>query len=150
MWVDIFFKKERARLAEREANITLEVNQRVAQTLAQMDPLETLFKEFHGIFSEEHERVEDPLDEKGQLLMRTWAWQNRDHPAFKRLMDWIANTTGNETLKRAPVTTERILYGRAQISMVVLLNKEVRRLASAYEDMLNKKDTDFDSNVSVE
>lgn len=149
MWVDIFFKKERVRLAEREANITNEVNQRVAQTLAQMDPFEPLLKEFHGIFSEEHERVEDPLDEKGQLSMKIWGWQNAESPAFKRMTEWVMNTQANESLKRAPVTPERILYGRAQISGMILFVREVKRLSEAYKDMLQKPG-EFDASTPLE
>ena len=149
MWVDIFFKKERARLATREANITSEVNQRVAQTLAQMDPFEPLLKEFHGIFSEEHERVEDPLDERGQLQMKVWGWQNAESPAFKRMTEWVMNTGANETLKRAAVTPERILYGRAQISGMILFVREVERLSEAYKDML-KQPGEFDSTEVIE
>ena len=70
--VDWLMRHEREKLAERERTIDMEVNQRVAHVLASMDPFEPLLKEFHGIFSEEHERVEDPLDEKGQLQMRVW------------------------------------------------------------------------------
>jgi hypothetical protein len=149
MWVDIFFKKERARLAEREQHIDNEVNQRVAQVLAQQDPFEPLLKDFHGIFSEEHERVEDPLDERGQISMRLWAYQNSDSPAFKRMTEWIMNTTGNETLKRAAVTPERILYGRAQISGMILFVREVKRLSEAYKDMLQKPG-EFDASTPLE
>jgi hypothetical protein len=147
--VDYFTRHEREKLAERERTISDEVNRRVAQTLAQMDPFEPLLKEFHGIFSEEHERVEDPLDEKGQLQMKIWGWQNSSSPEFKRMTEWVMNTQGNESLKRAAVTPERILYGRAQISGMILFVREVERLSEAYKDML-KKPGEFDESATVE
>lgn len=151
------FKREREALAEREAalmsreaSLTSEVNRRVATTLAQMDPFEPLLKEFHGIFSQTHERVEDPLDAFGQLAMRVWAYQNADNPAFKRMTEWIMNTQGNETLKNAAVTPERILYGRAQISGMVLFIREVKRLAEAYKDELaSGRLEDFDRSSPI-
>ena len=139
----------RKKFTERELELDNEVNQRVAHVLASMDPFEPLLKEFHGIFSEEHERVEDPLDEKGKLLLRIWGWQNADSPAFKHVTAWIINSQANETLKRAAVTPERILYGRAQISGMILFVREVERLSEAYKDML-KKPGEFDESTTVD
>lgn len=160
--VDTFFKKrlkpERDALAaqaralsQKESDIDKEVNRRVAATLAQMDPFEHLLREFHGIFSQEYERVEDQLDAKGQLMMRQWGFQNAETPAFKYLTEWVMNTQANETLKKAPVTTERVLYGRAQISCMILFVREVKRLSEAYKDMLdNNKGEDFDPSEAAE
>lgn len=133
----------------REKNLDNEVNRRVASTLSKMDPFEPLMKEFNGIFSQENEHVEDSLDARGQLMLRTWGYQNADSIAFKYLTDWVMNTQANETLKKAPVTEARILYGRAQISCMLLFVKEVKRLSEAYKDMLGKKD-DYDPSTPVD
>lgn len=163
MFKEFFFKKEiaqieteRARLVREESRRTIttnqEVNRRVAEALTKMDPFEPLMRTFNGVFSSENERVEDSLDVKGQLMIRQWAWQNVDTPAFKYMTEWVMNVQANETLKRAPVTTDRILYGRAQISCMLLFVKEVKRLSESYKDMLEKgkKDDDFDPSVTVD
>lgn len=146
----IVFRREYEKLAERERGMTNEVNRRVADVLTKIDPFERVMKEFHGVFGEEMERAEEALDEQGRILMLTWGYQNADHPAFKRLTSWIMNTQGNETLKRAAVTPERILYGRAQISSVLLFVKEVKRLSEAYKDMIGRKGEQFDKTITVE
>ena len=143
------FRKEWEAVQKERYTFSALVDQRVAMVLAQMDPFEPLLREFHGIFSEEHERVEDPLDEKGQLQMRVWGWQNAASPEFKRMTEWVMNTQGNESLKRAAVTPERILYGRAQISGMILFVREVERLSEAYKDML-KKPGEFDESTTVD
>lgn len=134
---------------EKEQQLDALIGQRIAQTLARMDPFELIFKEFHGIFSDEFERPEEKLDTRSRLSLTMWAYQQSTDPSFKYLMDWVMNTQGNETLKRAAVTPERILYGRAQISGALLLVKEVKRLGAQYEDML-KKDQPFDEVIAVE
>jgi hypothetical protein len=137
-------------------NIDNTVNQRVARFLSTMDPFEPVLKLYHGVFSEEYERPEDILDEKSKFYMRMWAWQTMKDPNFKYFMDWLANTFGNETLKRVPINddklaSQRLWYGRAQISTVILLKREIGRLSNGYEEELNKnKPDDFDKNVGVE
>lgn len=143
------FPKPFEAVAEKEKQLDAAIGQRVAQTLAKMDPFEPLFKEFHGIFSEEFERPEEKLDTRSTLSLTMWAYQQSTDPSFKFLTNWVMNTQGNETLKRAAVTPERILYGRAQISSTLLFINEIKRLGALYEDML-KKDQPFDGVVTVE
>lgn len=160
MFKEFFFKHSKEKVSNEEVELSpktqteidMEVNRRVAVALSKIDPFETLMKEFHGIFSEEHERVEDVLDTKGALMLKTWAYQTRDNPSFKWITEWVMNTQANETLKRAVVTPDRILYGRAQVSCMLVFVKEIKRLASLYEDQLaaGRKDEDFDESASVE
>lgn len=127
------------------------VDARVASVISKLDPFEPLMKEFRGIFSKEYAHPEDKLDAKGQLMMRMWGYQMADDPSFRYMMQWIIDGQGNETLKRAPVTPERIMYGRAQISGMILFRNEVERLAEAYKDELEKNKTqEFISDVVAE
>ncbi len=119
------------------------VNQRVALTMSRMDPFEPLMKEFHGVFSEEYEHPEEKLDARGQLLMKMLGYQLRDDPSFKYLIDWIMNTQGNAAFKAPTRTNEErgevLMYGKAQISTSILLKRELKRLASLYEEMKGDK-----------
>lgn len=126
-------------------------NQRYAKMVADMDPLEPLFAKLSIVYSQEFTRPEEKLNEAGQIGFMMWAWQQRDDTYFNFLLDWITNSHGNETVKRAPITPERVMYGRAQISSMVLLKKEVGRLASLYEEKLEKmRGDDFDSSSSAD
>ena len=125
------------------------INQRVAMALMQMDPFEPFMKKYHGIFSKEYERVEDKLDEPSQIHLFTWAYGIKDSPEFKYLTDWILNTQGNNTVRRAKTEFEWF-YGRAAIATIMLFIDEVSRLASKYQDILARKDQEFNSNVTVE
>lgn len=128
-----------------------EANQRYAELVSRMDPLDPLFKNLSIVYSEEFTRVEEKLDSKGQLGFMMWAWGQSKDMYFNFLIDWIINSHGNETLKRAPVTNERTLYGRAQISSMVLLRKEVGRLASLYEEKLEElREDKFDTATTVD
>lgn len=139
------------KLEERAQDAELKVNKRVAEVILNIDPFDILRKEFHGIFSEEFEHPEEKLDERSKLGMMMWAYQQKHDPHFKHMVDWIMNSAGNETLKRAPITTDRVQYGRAQISTMVLYRKEIGRLSSLYEEILEKnKPQGFDSTVTVE
>lgn len=126
------------------------VNRRVARILDEMDPFEPLLKKFQGVFSKEYQHPEDKLDERSQILMTTWGYQQRDDPSFKYMMEWVMNTQANETIKRGPVTVERMLYCRAQIASMILFKQEVDRLALKYEELLNKGKEGFDKDLSVE
>lgn len=128
------------------------VNQRIASMLLKTDPFELIMKEYHGIFSEEFEHPEDNLNTQGKIGMRLWAYGQVHDPHFNHMIAWVMNSQGNETLKRAPVTTERIMYGRAQISTALSLKKEIGRLSLAYEELLEKQKNgeDFESETSVE
>lgn len=143
--------EERAhKLDEQERLLNETVNQRVAAVLSHMDPFEPLMKEFRGIFSEEFEHPEDKLDARSQLLMRTWGYQQSTDPSFRHMIDWIINTQANETLRHALPTPDRILYGRAQISGMLLFKREVQRLSNAYEEKIQKRDEEFDSASATE
>lgn len=147
------FKREHERLAtlerEKEERIQRETDQRVATAVAKIDPFELMMEQYHGIFSKEYAHVEDPLDAHGQLSILSWAHQAHHSAGFKHLTQWIMNTQGNETLKKAVVTPDRILYGRAQISCMLLFVKEVQRLATAYDEM-TKEVKGFDSALAAE
>jgi hypothetical protein len=128
-----------------------EVNRRVAEYISKLDPIEILMQEFSGIFSKEFERVEDQLNDAGRTTMAMWGWQQMKDPSFNRMVDWIIDTQANETLKKAPVTPARIEYGRAQISGMILMRREVRRLASLYQELLDRgKGDEFSSEITVE
>lgn len=138
-------------LDSREREIDEAIAQRVAEIVSKMDPFEPAMKLFHGIFSDEFEHPEDKLAPDGHLQLTMWAYQQSTDPAFKHLTEWVMNSAGNETVKRAPVTVERTLYGRAQIASMVLFVKEVNRLGAIYEDLLDKQKLQtFDEHITVE
>lgn len=142
-----------AELRQQAADAEFLANRRFAEMVSKMDPLEPILKEFHGIFSKEYERPEDKLDAKGQLNMEMWGFQQDTDPYFEYVTDWIMNTHANETLKKAPVTTDRILYGRALLAVMLLFKNEVRRLANLYRDRLAKeknKYEGFDETISTD
>lgn len=136
-------------LESRAQDIEFKINQRVAEVISKIDPFEILRKEFHGIFSEEFDRPEDKLDERGKLGMAMWAYSQKSDPYFEYMTAWIMNSAGNETVKRAPLIPERMQYGRAQISTMVLFRKEIGRLSSLYEEKL-KNPQGFNSETAVE
>lgn len=157
MMVDLIkknlFKREYARIQafedEKEVRIQREVDLRVAAAVAKIDPFELMMEQYHGIFSKEYMHVEDPLDAHGQISIMAWAHNAQHSPGFKHLVDWIMNTQGNETLKKGAVTPERILYGRAQISGMLLFKQEVQRLATAYDEKTQEV-KGFDATIAAE
>ncbi len=119
-----------------------------------MDPFEPLYKTFNGVFSEDFEKPEENLDERSQLLMKMMGYQLREDPSFKYLMDWIVNSQGNQML-RSPARNDEELgqvlkYGKAQISGVKIIQKQIKRLGSLYDEMLNQDKTPVDPGTSVE
>lgn len=120
-------------------NFEHRVNVRVAEIINRMDPFEPVFRKFKGVFSEEFPHPEDKLDDAGKLSMMFYGYMQMQDPCYKYIIDWIINTQANDTLKRAPVTEERIMYGRAQISGMILFRDEIKRLANAYADLMEKK-----------
>lgn len=147
----LLFPQFVAELERRVIETEGSVNMRVADILSKMDPFEPLMREYHGIFSQEFEHPEDKLDARGQLGMKMWGYQQSRDPHFEHFINWIMDTQANETLKRAPITEARIQYGRAQISNMVLVKREIDRLALLYEEELDKhKVKDFDENVAIE
>ena len=126
-----------------------EVNLRVAEIINKTDPLDPVLKLFHGIFSEEFARPEDNLDKKSQINMKMFANRTINDPSFTYLTDWVMNQAGCETIKRAPITVERVQYGRAQIANMLLFKRELERLSNLYKEML-KQPEEFDENISTE
>lgn len=137
--------------AKAMLDIDMQVNQRVAKMISEMDPFEPLMKQFHGVFSEQYEHPEQRLDTPSRMRMYMWGWQQETDPHFHHLMNWIMNTQGNETLRHAPVTPERILYGRAQLSCMLLFKNEVARLSNLYlEEKARMENGDFDPTLTVD
>lgn len=137
--------------ATRADDARLEANRRYAEMIMQMDPLEPLMRRFNGIFTEEFDHPEDKLDAGGAMRLKMWGYQQKNDPAFLHMIAWVMNSAGNETIKRAPITNERTQYGRAQISNMILLRDEVGRLASAYEEELERRNPKpYDIGVTVE
>lgn len=127
-----------------------EVNRRVAEALTKMDVLHVLLKDTHATFSKEYERPEDKLNPQGRLSMEMWGYTQFKDPNFDYLLDWIIDTFANNTLRKADITPERILYGRAQIVATELIRQEVRRLCTAYEDRMEMhKPKPFDPHAPV-
>lgn len=127
------------------------VNKRVADIVLNMDPFEPLFKKFGGVFSKYHPRPETNLDERSQLMLETWGWQQNRDPAFEYMYDWIMNKEGQDAIKKGNPTPETILYSRALMATMVLYKSEVERLSGLYEDRLKKnKETNFDTAVTIE
>lgn len=144
MWIApkyIIGLRVRARLAETKAEEKMQ--SRLAQAMLGIDPFEVLMKEFHGVFSEEYQRPEEGLNDQGRIQMLMFGYRTFEDPSFNHLINWMMNTQGNATL-RAPhlnrdTALDVMLYGRAQISTGILLKKEVSRLASLYQEMIDKQ-----------
>lgn len=138
-------------VAKKQQDMDMLVNQRVAENLLKMDPFEPLLKKYHVIFSEEYDKPEDKLNEPGQLGLFMWAYGMKGEPHFKHLIDWIRNTQGNATLRRAQNDHEW-LYGRAAVATMTLFTAEVSRLAGRYEDILAKRKEQggFDEHLAAE
>lgn len=125
------------------------VNQRIAKVLLDMDPFEPFMRKYHGVFSEQFEHPEDKLDAKGQLLMKSWGYQQRNDPSFKFMTEWMLNTQGNNTLRKAKIDHEWF-FGRACIVSIELFVRETGRLAGLYEELIEKDKNQFDENLTVE
>lgn len=150
-WISKEIKAENFDLRKIADEAQMKADQKYAHLVLSMDPFEPVMKQFHGIFSDEYEHVEENLDVKSRFMLISLGYQLRDDPSFKHLAQWVMNTQGNQTLKRSPVTTETLIYGRAQISSMLSFVKEIGRLASLYEEEIDKdKKNEFDSNLSVE
>lgn len=119
-----------------------ESNRRYAKLVAEMDPFEALFSKLSIVFSKEFTKPGDDLDDPSLMRLAIWAYKENNDPQFNYLLDWIINSHGNETFKSPAKTKEeladRMLYGKAQISSMKLLKKEVGRLSSIYEEYLKK------------
>lgn len=138
-----------AEFAKKSLELDMQVNRRVADIVAKMDPFEPFFKKYHVVFSKEWERPEDRLNPQSQLQLFMWAYQVEGDPSFKYLVDWMRNTQGNATLRKAKNENEWF-YGRAAVAVVTLLVDEVTRLASHYRELMAKRGQSFDEHLPVE
>lgn len=135
-------------LREKDQLITETVNQRVADIITQMDPFEPLMRKYHGVFSKQYTRPEDKLDEPSRIRLFMWAYGMENDASFKHLTDWIANTQGNATIRKASNDHEWF-YGRASLAVILLFLEEVSRLASYYKAILAKRNREFDESSVV-
>lgn len=136
-------------LEEREKNIDIVVNNRVADVLSKMDPFEPLFKKYHIVFSKEYSHPEENLDQQSQIRLFMWAYGIVNDPSFLHVINFFRNTQGNATLRKAKTDAEWF-YGRASLATLTLFLEEIQRLASHYENLLAQKDSSFDSQVVVD
>lgn len=142
-------------LEQKASDADAKISQRVAAIISQMDPLEPAMKLFNGIFSEDFQKPEQNMDARSRLQFLMWAYQQHTDPSFIHMIEWIMNTAGNQMTRHKPVdrdnATEILMYGRSQISNMILLKKEIGRLSSLYEDMLQKnKQVYVDEGTTVE
>lgn len=137
-----FFAHQLKVILKKEREIDSIIGQRVAEIVSKMDPFEPLMKQFHGVFSEEYQHPEQQLSDPGQIQMEMLGFQLKDDPSFRYLTEWMMNTQGNATIKAPNLNRDTaldiMLYGRAQISTMILLKKEVSRLASLHQERLRK------------
>lgn len=138
-----------AQVEVREKALEQEVNQRVARFLTAMDPFEPLMRSFNCIFTEDFDKSEDGLNALEQLRLKNWAYGTRDDASFKHLIQWVINSQGNAALKKGNPTPETILYSRAMLAAPVLLQREVKRLAQLYEELVAEKEG-FDPHTITE
>lgn len=139
-----------AQVDMREHSVTMEVNQRVAEFIAKMDPFEPLMRSFNIVFTDDYEKPEQGLNTQSQILLKSWAYGVRDDPSFKHLMQWIINQQGNNAIRKGNPTPETILFSRAMLAAPVFVMAEVRRLAQLYEELILRREEDFDPHSGVE
>lgn len=140
---------ERAYFQKRVRDFDMEVNSRVADIILKMDPLEPFLKKYHVVFSEAWDNLEDKLDSASQTALCMWAHGVHGDPYFKYLTEWIINTQGNSTLRKAKTEMEWF-YGRASIATIALLTREIGRLSERYKETLDTRFGGFDKNLAVE
>lgn len=137
-------------LEKRVSGIEDNVNQRIAKTLIDLDPMELVMKKYHGVFGGDFERPEERLNEAGKLGMYMWAYGQRNDPYFKHMTQWFLDTQGNNTVRKAKNDHEWF-FGRACIINILSFVKEVGRLSNLYEELMEKRGEDkFDGESTVE
>lgn len=158
------FKKELSHIAMRESlmiakhaelkhkldGVDKRVQQKVAEVMSKMDPLEPLFKKYNVLFSKEYEHPEESLDERSRLSMFMWGFQQNKDPHFHRMANWIIDNYGNTLLKEGNPTPDKILYNRAQMAGMILMKAEILRLSNIYENIITGKDDEPDEGLTVE
>lgn len=137
-------------LNSEKGKMEYEINKRVAETLLKMDPFEPLLRKYHGVFSDAFDRPEDNLDSPSQMKLSMWAYGQKHDIQGNFFSNWILNSAGNDLIKLTNPSIERIGYHRALIANEILRKREIGRLALAYEELIKKKDDEFDSSVGVE
>lgn len=143
--------QERASVDKMRIEIENLVNQRVAQTLLQMDPFEPLLRKYKGSFSEVYERPEDKLDATGRMKLMMLGYHLNTDPSFKYFIQWMLDTEGNNYIRKGNPTPESMLYSRAMLAAPTLMKREIRRLAALYEDEVERnKPEEFNEDVTVE
>lgn len=147
---DEILVKGTLKLEKEKKEIDSILNQKVAETLLKMDPFEPLLEKFHGVFSEYYKNIEDRFDQPSKLRLYIWAYGQHNDPQAKYFSDYIMNTAGNAMVNLTNPTPERIGYFRSQIANEILRNKEIGRLSLHYEEIIKRKDEEFDSSVGVE
>lgn len=136
-------------LAKKEEEVQMHINQRVAEVLLKMDPFEPFLKKYNVIFSEEWDRPEDNLDERSKFRLTMWAYGTKKDPSFLHLINFLRDTQGNATLRKAKNDNEWF-YGRAAIATLTLFVEEIGRLSSQFEETRSRKDQTFDEHLVVE
>lgn len=145
-WLDGFQKE----LFEKEKDIEMRVNIRVADIIMKMDPWEPLLKKYNVVFSQEYEKPEDNLNPQSQIAFFMWAHGIAEDPHFKHLMEWYVNKQGNNTLRKGTNDNEWF-FGRAVVATISLLVREVGRLSARYSEVLeNRKPKGFNDKLAVE
>lgn len=140
--------EEFAMLDKKIADADLAVNQRVAEILLKMDPLEPFLKDHNVIFSKEWQRPEDRLDDQSKLRLLSWAYSTVKDPSFIHITDFVRNTQGNNTLRKASNPREWD-FGRSAIITIDLFVKEIQRLSSRYEEIFSSKEEYFDETSTI-
>lgn len=141
--------KQRVDLLEKSFEES--VGRRVAEIMNRMDPFEPVLRRFGGVFSREKPRPEDGLDARSSLLLKTWAYQQRDDPSFRFMYEWVMDGQGRDAVQKGNPTPETILWSRSLLTVMPLWKREVDRLGGLYEDILNSsRGQEFDDSVSVE
>lgn len=138
------------KLREDTEKIEHTINQRVAEALLKVDPFELVLRDFHGVFSHDFEKMEEPLNDQSKLRLSMWAYQQKTDTEANFFSDWIMNTAGNALFKLTQPSMERLSYYRAQIANEITRKKEIGRLSLYYEEIIKRKDGEFDSGVGVE
>lgn len=136
-------------LEKRVSGIEDNVNQRIAKTLIDLDPMELVMKKYHGVFGGDFEHPEEKLDQASKLGMYMFGYQMRNDKYFKFLTQWAKDTQGNNTIRKAKNDHEWF-FGRACLVMIEVFVSEINRLANNYDEIMNKDKQDFNDEKTVE
>lgn len=141
--------QEFEKLAKRQGDLDMEVNQRVADVIMHMDPFEPLLRQYNVVFPAKWSEDEKPEDELGSmqaLQLYMWAYGQRTDVSFKHLTDWVRNHQGNATLRKGSQDKEWF-YGRSAIATMTLFVREIGRLSSKYEEVMLRREPIFDAHL---